>query len=219
MPNLSKSSFVTGCQCPKLLWWTVHEPLAEELQPDKVLLDRFDQGRIVGELARQRFPGGVLVAEPHQIRDVRLAATRAALDSDAPAIFEGGFQANGVYVGVDALVRGNDGLTLIEAKSTTSLKDEHIPDAAIQAWVLREAGVPPARVEVMHLNKDYRHPDQGDLFVRTDVTEAVAAFMPSVPGKVAEFAEVLAGALPRARDRRSLLRAARLSVSQTLLAR
>ena len=197
MPHLSKSSFVTGCQCPKLLWWTVHEPLAEELQPDKVLLDRFDQGRIVGELARQRFPGGVLIAEPHQLRDVRLEATRAALDSGAPAIFEGGFQAKGVYVGVDVLERGNDGLTLIEAKSTTSLKDVHIHDAAIQAWVLREAGTPATRVEVMHLNKDYRHPDQGDLFVRADVTEAVGEFMPSVPKLVEKFENVLAGELPQ----------------------
>ena len=98
---------------------------------------------------------------------------------------------------VSSADNSRDGLTLIEAKSTTSLKDEHIPDAAIQAWVLREAGVPPARVEVMHLNKDYRHPDQGELFVRADVTEAVAAFMPLVPGKVAEFAEALAGELPQ----------------------
>jgi len=47
---LSKSRFVTGCQCHKLLWWTVHEPDAVELQPDKVLQDLFDQGRQVGEI-------------------------------------------------------------------------------------------------------------------------------------------------------------------------
>ena len=51
--RLSKSRFVTGCQCHKLLWWTVHEPDATELQPDKVLQDLFDQGRLVGEAARQ----------------------------------------------------------------------------------------------------------------------------------------------------------------------
>src|SRR3989475_9838618 len=37
--RLSKSRFVTGCQCHKLLWWTVHEPDAVELQPDKGLQD------------------------------------------------------------------------------------------------------------------------------------------------------------------------------------
>src|SRR6266478_2648220 len=38
----------------------VHEPLAVELQPDKVLQDRFDQGAHVGTLARGTFSGGVL---------------------------------------------------------------------------------------------------------------------------------------------------------------
>ncbi|MHC4769512.1 MAG: DUF2779 domain-containing protein, partial [Planctomycetota bacterium] len=59
--QLSKSRFVAGSQCHKLLWWKVHEPDAEELQPDKVLQDRFDQGRAVGELARTLFPGGRLI--------------------------------------------------------------------------------------------------------------------------------------------------------------
>ena len=30
--RLSKSRFVAGVQCHKLLWWKVHEPNAEELQ-------------------------------------------------------------------------------------------------------------------------------------------------------------------------------------------
>jgi len=38
MTRLTKSHFVAGCQCPKLLWWKVHDPAAPELQPDKVLL-------------------------------------------------------------------------------------------------------------------------------------------------------------------------------------
>src|SRR5438270_12720440 len=59
--RLSKSRFVAGKQCHRLLWWKVHEPLAVELQPDKVLQDRFDQGAQVGALARERFPGGVLI--------------------------------------------------------------------------------------------------------------------------------------------------------------
>jgi hypothetical protein len=52
VPNLSKSSFIAGWQCPKLLWWKVDEPLARELQPDKVMQDLFDQGEQAGEQAR-----------------------------------------------------------------------------------------------------------------------------------------------------------------------
>ena len=139
--RLSKSRFVAGWQCHKLLWWKVHEPDAEELRPDRVLQDLFDQGQQVGELAREQFPGGVLIDLPHTAVEERLAATQAALDAGAPAIFEASFLAGDVFVAVDVLERTEDGYTLIEVKSSTAVKDEHIPDAAVQAWVLREAGL------------------------------------------------------------------------------
>src|SRR5437773_7121865 len=63
--RLSKSRFTSGLQCHKKLWWEVHEPDAIELQPDKVLQDLFDQGRQVGEAARARYAGGVLIDLPH----------------------------------------------------------------------------------------------------------------------------------------------------------
>ena len=185
MARLSKSRFVTGWQCEKLLWWTVHEPDALELQPDKVLQDLFDQGRLVGELARERFPGGVLVDHPHHAYAERLASTAAAVDAGARAIFEASFEAGGVFAAVDVLLRDAGGWTLIEVKSSSQVKDEHIVDAAVQTWVLRQAGIPVTRVEVMHLNREYRHPDGGELFTRADVTGRVEEFLPGVPGLVA----------------------------------
>ena len=74
--RLSKSRYTAGVQCHKLLWWKVHEPLAVELQPDKVLQDRFDQGAQVGTLARDRFPGGVLVDLPYQAVNERVKLTQ-----------------------------------------------------------------------------------------------------------------------------------------------
>jgi Domain of unknown function(DUF2779) len=41
--RLSKSRYVAGLQCPKLLWWKVHEPDAPELAPEdnqEAILDR-----------------------------------------------------------------------------------------------------------------------------------------------------------------------------------
>src|SRR5207249_6884222 len=151
--RLSKSRFVTGCQCHKLLWWTVHEPNATELQPDKVLQDLFDQGRQVGEVARARYPGGVLIDLPHDARVERVAATRKALDEGAPAVFEATFIADGTFVAIDVLEKQNDGYRLTEVKSSTSQKDEHISDVAIQARVAAACGVKITAAEVLHLNK------------------------------------------------------------------
>lgn len=196
MTHLSKSRFVAGWQCHKLLWWKVHEPGAAELVPDKVLQDLFDQGQQVGELARQLFPGGVLIDLPQAPFADRVARTQAAFDAGAMVVFEASFLAGGVFVAVDILQREGQGFTLIEVKSSTSVKPEHIPDAAVQAWVLREAGLDVRSVRIMHLNKEYRHPGRGELLVQSDVTEQVAAFLPQVPALIEDQVRALAGALP-----------------------
>src|SRR5256714_4376046 len=194
--RLSKSRFVTGCQCHKLLWWTVHEPNATELEPDKVLQDLFDQGRQVGEVARARYPGGVLIDLPHDARAERVAATRKLLDAGAPAIFEATFIADDTFVAIDVLEKQQAGYHLTEVKSSSSQKPEHIPDVAIQARVAAACGVKITAAAVLHLNKQFRHPDSGDLFARSDVTGAVAAFLPTVPDEIARQREMLAGPLP-----------------------
>src|SRR5436190_14325753 len=175
--RLSKSRYTAGVQCHKLLWWKVHEPLAVELQPDKVLQDRFDQGRQVGELARTRFPGGVLIDLPHTAADKRVALTRKLIDDGAPAIFEATFIADNTFVALDVLLRENGGFRLIEAKATSSCKEEHSPDAAIQVHIARRSGLTISAAEIMHLNKDFRFPDQGELLLRTDVTAEIEPLM------------------------------------------
>jgi predicted RecB family nuclease len=204
MPPLTKSLYVTGVQCHKLLWWKVNEPLAKELQPDKVLLDRFDQGRQVGELARAEFPGGVLIEAKGSSIEGRVAATREAMEGGAPAIYEATFEHAGMLVKVDVLLRAQgpgptargDSWTLIEAKMTSSQKEEHIPDAAVQLYVLEQCGVKVSAVEIMHLSGDFRHPDGGALFKRTDVTEAARAMQATIPAEIAAQTKVLAGQLP-----------------------
>ncbi len=195
-PNLSKSRFVAGWQCHKQLWLKVHEPDAPELRVDVVLQDRFDQGAEVGALARTLFPGGVLIDLPHDHPD-RIAATRRALEAGAPAVFEASFVADRVYVAIDVLERVGEGFNLIEVKSSTKVKDEHIPDLAIQVWVARRSGLEIRRAELLHLNSDHRHPDREPLFVRTDVTAKVEALQPFIPAMVEEQLAALAGPLPR----------------------
>jgi predicted RecB family nuclease len=194
--HLSKSRFVAGWQCYRLLWWKVHEPGAVELQPDKVLQDRFDQGSQVGELARERFADGTLVDLPHHEFAQRVSLTEQAVHSSAPAIFEASFFADDTFVAVDVLARVDDEWRLIEVKSASSLKDEHIPDAAVQAHVLSRSGIDVHAVDIMHLNKEFRFPDQGDLFVRSDVTAAVRDMLPSIPGEIEAQLDMLSGPLP-----------------------
>src|SRR5437667_5619081 len=184
MHRLSKSRYTAGTQCHKLLWWKVHEPLAVELQPDKVLQDRFDQGAQVGTLARTRFPGGSLVDLPYHAVAERVKLTRKLIDDGAPAIFEASFLADNTFVAVDVLTPQDGGFHLTEVKSSNSQKEEHLPDAAVQVHVLQESGIRITGVDVMHLNKECHFPDLSNLFERTDVTAAVQSLLGKVSWEI-----------------------------------
>ena len=57
---------------------------------------------------------------------------------------------------LDVLERTRQGWTLIEVKSSTKVKPQYLPDAAVQTHVVRRAGLHLTRVEVMHLNRECR---------------------------------------------------------------
>lgn len=193
--RLSKSRFVAGWQCPKLLWWTVNEPDAKELQPNIVLQDLFDQGRLVGERAREEWPTGVLIAGDRD-DSTRIPRTQAAIEAGERVIFEACFEQDGVFCAIDVLERSDDGWTLIEVKSSSEVKDYHLPEVAVQVHIARRGGLNVTRAQVMHLNKEYRFPGGEPLFVRTDVTREIESLITEVPARIEEQRAVLAGPLP-----------------------
>jgi len=151
--GLSKSRYTAGLQCHRQLWWRVHEPDAPELVPDAGTQRVFDTGVQVGEVARSYVPGGVLIDLPHTDYEGKIAETRRAIRAGAPAIYEASFVADRVFVAVDILVREPRGWRVIEVKSTTSLKEQHLPDAAIQVYAARQTGLRVTGAEVMVLNR------------------------------------------------------------------
>ena len=194
--RLSKSRYLSGLQCHKQLWWRVHEPDAPELSLTPGQQNLFAQGREVGVRARGHVPGGELIDLPPYQYDNKVTATREALKRDVPAIYEAWFLADETYVGVDILERTSRGHTVIEVKSSSRRKPEHLPDAAVQVHVLRRAGLQVERAEVMHLNPQCRFPDLPNLFIREDVTALVEAALIGVPDELRAQQRMLEGPLP-----------------------
>ena len=194
--KLSKSRFVAGCQCLKRLYLQVHEPdLAAE--PDGAAEAIFEQGREVGMLARQLFPGGVEVRNECGL-DQAIRATRELIASpDIPAIFEGTFEHGGVLVRVDILHRRRDGRwRLIEVKSTTDVRDHHVPDVAIQHRVLSRSGLEIASASVAHVNRNYVYPggeiDPRGFFSIRNITRRVQRLQPKLTSQLRSEFRVLA---------------------------
>ena len=153
--RLSKSRFQTGLQCPKALWLSTHARDLADPTPD-TQQHIFDTGNAVGELARERFAGGVLVAEDYTQSAQALETTRRLLEDPPSAIFEAALEHGGVFVRPDVLVRVGENLwDLYEVKSGTRVKDVNITDVAVQMWVLEGAGLPIRRAHLMHLDNTY----------------------------------------------------------------
>ena len=182
MNHLSKSRFCSGLQCLKMLYWTVHPPEGWEDEEDPVLRHRMEEGHEVGRLACRRHSGGVLVSEDHTQPQEALARTAALVaDPKVPAIFEGAFSHDRVLVRVDILERlPHHAWRLIEVKSTSGVKEQHIPDLAIQRHVLEGCGLHVVDAYLLHLNGDYVYPggelDLAKLFTLAKVNRRAEGF-------------------------------------------
>ena len=184
--TLTKKTFLAGAQCLKRMWWEMYDPSAPETRTTLVSRFRMDEGAKVGTLARSYVPGGRLIRRGGRSMHVILAESGEALaDLSVPAIYECAVIAENTLVFPDILERVEGGFALIEVKSKTSVSEQkHIPDIAIQAYVLRAAGVPIVRCEIMHLSRDCVYPDLSNLFAREDVTELVQARLETLGGEI-----------------------------------
>ena len=195
-PHLSKSRFTAGIQCPKRLYLACFDSkLADPVTPD--MQARFDSGSRVGEIARQRYPGGRLITEAYYHHGRAEETTRRAMREPAiPALYEAAFTYDGIRIRADVLHRiGTDQYDLVEVKSSTRAKDDHLYDVAVQLYVLRGLGITIRRAGLLHLNKEYVHPggeyDLEQLFHFADLTDDVNELLLPVQDHLESMREML----------------------------
>ena len=181
-PQLSKSRFIAGLQCLKRLYLECyHRDLADPVTEGQQAV--FDTGHAVGDLARRRFPSGTLVGGTHFEHAHAVETTKALLaDAPVPPLYEAAFDYEGIRLRTDILLPSeHDSFDLIEVKATTRVKAEHIPDVAIQLYVLEQSGVSVNRASLMHIDNQYVYQggdyDLEQLFLLVDVTEQAHRFV------------------------------------------
>lgn len=171
---LTKSRYLNGLQCPKLLWISANEAYRMP-EVDAATQQLFDQGHEVGDLAKQLFPDGMDVPTGDFIGNIRL--TRDLL-SQRRTLFESGIQSGRLYSRLDVLKPVDDNKwDIYEVKSSTSVKDVNIEDASFQKYVCEKNGIKINRVHLVYLNNKYvRHGEINpeELFSVEDITERVA---------------------------------------------
>src|SRR6202521_2903647 len=199
--RLSKSKIVAYRQCPKRLWLEVHRP---ELKEDSAATQAsFAVGHQVGDIARHIYDPqgkGEVIDRDGEEFEAAFTRTDALLSSSQP-IFEAGFSAGGALAFTDVMLparqKGKRVWRMIEVKATTTVKDCHVDDVAIQAFVARASGVALKSVALAHVDNAWIYPDNEDyesLLKENDLTSD--AF-----GRKEEFTPWIAEAQSIARKR------------------
>ena len=152
---LSKSTFMMGFQCSRRLWLYKNKPeLKEEISASQQMI--FTKGTNTGLLAQQLFPGGKDASPVDYFNyPAAIRQTYNWICNDETIIYEAAFQYDRVMTALDILVNKNGCWHGYEVKASNEVKEQFIIDAALQYYVITNAGLPLADISIIHLNRDY----------------------------------------------------------------
>lgn len=192
-PFISKSKYLSGLQCHKLLWFYYN---AKDQIPafDAQTQAIFDQGHLVGEVAKKLYPGGIEVAKGVNDFGKILELSKEALGHRRP-LFEAAFKSGNAYARADILnpISKND-WEIVEVKSSTEVKDINLHDLALQRYAYEGAGLSITKCFILHINNEYVRKGEVDpkkLFKKTDMTSEVQDVLKSVPSNLRTMIDVI----------------------------
>ncbi len=190
--TLSKSKYLNGLQCHKLLWMSYH---AKEKFPafDIQTQANFDQGHQVTKLACSLFPNGIEIKGADDFEGI-VQETQKLISLKKP-LFEPGFRFKNTYARADILSPNEDGSwDIYEVKSSTEVKDVYYPDVAFQKYCYEGAGLRIRKTFLTYINNQYVK--NGDInpkefFIHEDITEIINGMMGSVEKNIREMIDIL----------------------------
>ena len=196
MRALSKSKILAYRQCPRRVWLEVHRP---ELKLDSQATQAvYEVGTGVGELARTLYDrqcDGTLIDLDSLGFPGVFDATAEALQRRRP-VFEAAFTTGDALSLADVLLPvGKRDWRMVEVKSTTSVKDVHLEDAAVQAHVASRAGIRLSGISLAHIDSSWVYPGGGDyagLLVESDLTDQTRELVREVQGWIDDAQRIVA---------------------------
>ena len=149
---LTKTSFMHGMQCPKMLWLDKHKPNLKVIPPE--IQARLDAGNDFGDLAMGMFgpyeemtvylPGTTIPD-----KKAMLANTQDAMDRGVDVICEAAFCNYNNYCAVDILRRTETGYDFYEVKNSLEVSEQFIKDAGFQYYIITWCKVKIGRVFIV----------------------------------------------------------------------
>lgn len=183
---LSKSTFIRGQQCQKSLYLHNKRPFLRD-KLSAAQLAKFKRGTDVGVLARSLFPGGIDMTprSPSLYQAQRQATLDALNDPQVHTIYEAVFQYDDTLIMLDILQRDESGWRAYEVKSSRSISQTFIKDAALQYYVLNGNNLIINDFCLIHINPQYFLGDKIEL-------EGLFSFFPVLSDVKQQLPEIAA---------------------------
>lgn len=140
---ISKTDFVRGLQCEKMLWLDAHAPELKIIPPE--VQAKLDAGNTFGDAAMGIFGDFVETTVLREDGRLNYAAmiqrTQKLLEEGAPVICEAAFSWYGNFCAADILRREGNGYALYEVKNSYTVRREFVADLGFQRLLLHRCGV------------------------------------------------------------------------------
>jgi hypothetical protein len=191
---LSKSSFIKGLQCEKHLYlYKYHYKEMDEFSEMQQAI--FKRGTNVGVLAQHLFPDGEVATTgepPNYTKGIK--NTSELIDKKTKAIYEAAFQFNEVLVINDIIVRDGNKWNAYEVKSSTSISETYLKDAALQYYILSNSGIEINDFSIIYINNQYSRKDELDikeLFITESVLKSILPKQDSIKENVERLKKII----------------------------
>ena len=176
--GITKTDFMRGMQCPKMLWLDKHRPGLRVIPPE--IQARLDAGNEFGDRAMGMFGPyeEMTVFRPGtRIPDKKKMAEKTALHLrlGTPVICEAAFLNYNNYCAADLLRKTDTGYDFYEVKNAPEVHEQFIRDAGFQYYIMNRCGVRIERIFIVTHGPDGENP-----FVPVEITEQAKAYAPWV---------------------------------------
>ena len=171
---ITKTDFMRGMQCRRMLWLDKHKPSLRVIPPE--VQARLDAGNDFGDRAMAMFgPYEEMTAylPGKQIPDKKamIANTQDALARGVDVICEAAFSNYNNYCAVDILRKTETGHDFYEVKNASEVHEQFIRDAGFQYYIITRCGL-----KIGHVFIVIHGPDEDNPFIPVDVTQQAKGY-------------------------------------------
>lgn len=196
--RLTKTDYLIYFECGKNAWVKIHKPdIYFSCPPSQFDLALLEMGNDVDVLARDLFPGGMLVESRDDVE-----YTMKLIRDRTPVIYQPVFENDTFKAASDILVWNDiaEGYDIYEVKASNSGEDKnandktYLHDIAFQYVLLKELSIPLNKLYLIRLNREYCRGSSlniEELFTKEDFTERVLQIADHVKNDMRQAHDVL----------------------------